>query len=167
MIVWGLAAALVVLALDQASKWWVLNVLHLPERHEVHVLPHLEFTMVGNRGVTFGLLWQNGSWGPWLLAGVALAVVALLVVWMRRAERRVTALALGAIAGGAVGNVIDRVRLGHVTDFIRVHATFGDYDYSWFVFNVADAAVVCGVAILVLEGLFPQRQRLQPGTDRR
>ncbi len=91
MILLGLAAALIVLALDQASKWWVLNVLHLPERHEIHVLPHLEFTMVGNRGVTFGLLWQNGDWGPWLLAGMALAVVALLVVWMRRAERRVTA----------------------------------------------------------------------------
>ena len=162
MIGYGLVAAALVLALDQASKWWVLHVLDLPALGQVHVLPFFSLTMVWNQGVTFGLLRQDGAWGPWLLAGVALAVVALLVAWMRRAERWVTAVALGAIAGGAVGNVVDRLRFGAVVDFLHLHA----FGHSWYVFNVADSAVVCGVAALVLEGLLPARQRLQAGTDR-
>lgn len=162
MILYGLIAAILVFALDQASKWWVLHVLDLPALGQVHVLPFLDLTMVWNQGVTFGLLRQDGAWGPWLLAGVALVVVALLVVWMRRADTRLTAVALGAIAGGAVGNVVDRLRFGAVEDFFHLHA----WGYSWYVFNVADSAVVCGVAVLVLEGVLPGRQRLQPGTDR-
>lgn len=165
MIGYGLCAALAVLALDQASKWWVLRVLDLPALRQVHVLPFFDLTMVWNQGVTFGLLQQESAWGSWLLAGVALVVVALLVVWMRRAERWVTAAALGAIAGGAVGNVLDRLRFGAVEDFFHLHA----WGYSWYVFNVADSAVVCGVAVLVLEGLFPggkrPRQRLQTRAD--
>jgi signal peptidase II len=167
MIRWGLAAAIAVFALDQASKWWVLRVLDLPALRRVRVLPFFDLTMVWNQGVTFGLLRQEGASGPWLLAGMALAVVLLLGLWMRRAERKLTALALGAIAGGAVGNVLDRIRFGAVVDFLHLHA----YGYSWYVFNVADSAVVCGVAVLVLEGLFPgskrpRRHRLQAGADR-
>ncbi len=161
----GLAVAALVLIADQASKWWVLNGLDLPARGNVSLLPFLDFTMVNNPGVTFGLLKQTGGYGPWLLAGVALLVVVLLAVWMRRAETRITTVALGAIAGGALGNVLDRIRLGSVTDFIHLHAG----GYSWFVFNVADAAIVCGVAILVLEGLLPGHgtSRLRPRADRR
>ena len=88
---------------------------------------------------------------------MALAVVVALTLWMRRAERVVVACALGAIAGGAIGNVIDRLRFGAVVDFIHAHA----WGWSWYVFNVADASIVCGVAILVLEGLLPSRSRLQ------
>lgn len=166
MIRYGVAAALAVFALDQASKWWVLRVLDLPVLRQVHVLPFLDLTLVWNQGVTFGLLRQESAWGPWLLAGVALVVVVLLGLWMRRAERTLTAIALGAVAGGAIGNVLDRIRFGAVVDFLHLHA----YGYSWYVFNVADSAVVCGVAALVLEGLFPGgrrpgRQRLQANTD--
>ncbi len=149
---WGLLAALLVLVADQASKWWVLEVLRLPERGQVPVLPVLSLTMVWNQGVTFGLFHQGGAWGPWLLAGVALAVVAALVVWLRRAESALVAASLGAIAGGAVGNVIDRLRFGAVVDFLHAHA----FGWSWYVFNVADAAIVCGVAVLVLDGLRPR-----------
>jgi lipoprotein signal peptidase len=160
MIGWGLLAAALVFVADQASKWWVLNVLHLPELGSVPLLPVLNLTMVWNQGVTFGLFHQDGAAGPWLLAGVALAVVVALVLWMRRAERVLVACALGAIAGGAVGNVLDRVRFGAVVDFIHAHA----FGWSWYVFNVADAAIVCGVAALVLDGLRPARSRLQaPG----
>jgi lipoprotein signal peptidase len=160
MIGWGLLAAALVFVADQASKWWVLNVLHLPELGSVPLLPVLNLTMVWNQGVTFGLFHQDSAAGPWLLAGVALAVVVALVLWMRRAERVLVACALGAIAGGAVGNVLDRVRFGAVVDFIHAHA----FGWSWYVFNVADAAIVCGVAALVLDGLRPARSRLQaPG----
>ncbi len=163
MLRWGGLAALLVLLLDQASKWWVLDVLRLPERGQVPVLPVLSLTMVWNQGVTFGLFHQDGALGPWILAGVALAVVAALTVWMRRAETRLVAVALGAIAGGAVGNVVDRARFGAVVDFLHAHA----WGWSWYVFNVADAAIVCGVAVLVLDGLWTPRSRLQaPGVRR-
>ena len=147
----GLAAGLLVLLADQASKYWVLEVLQLPRLGSVALLPVLNFTMVWNRGVTFGLLGGlGGKLGSVLLAAVALGVVAALAVWLRRAERLPVALALGAIAGGAVGNVADRLRFGAVVDFIHAHA----WGWSWYVFNVADASIVCGVAALVLDGLF-------------
>lgn len=149
----GLAAALVVLLADQASKWWVLEVLHLRDIRQVEVLPFLSLTMVWNHGVTFGLLNGLGPLGAWILAGVALAVVVLLGVWLRRAETLLVAVALGSIAGGAVGNVIDRLRFGAVVDFLHAHA----WGWSWYVFNVADAAILCGVAVLVLDGLRPKR----------
>jgi signal peptidase II len=137
-------AALVVLAADQGSKWWVLNVLDLPDLRQVVLLPVLNLTMVWNRGVTFGLLNGLGSWSHFVLAAIALVVVVALGVWLRRAEN----------AGGGVdrrdrrrrvGNVIDRLRFGAVVDFIHAHAIGG---WSWYVFNVADAAIVCGVAVL-------------------
>ncbi|GAC1344971.1 MAG: signal peptidase II [Acetobacteraceae bacterium] len=163
MIRWGGLLAAIVLLADQASKWWVLDVLRLPDRGSVPVLPVLNLTMVWNQGVTFGLLHQEGALGPWILAGVALAVVVALTLWMRRAERVLVAGALGAIAGGAVGNVLDRVRFGAVVDFIHAHA----WGWSWYVFNVADAAIVCGVAVLVLDGMRPARSHLQaPGLRR-
>ena len=154
----GVIAALVVLVADQASKWWVLNVLDLPELRQVVVLPVLNLTMVWNRGVTFGLLNGLGSWGHVILAGVALAVVVALGFWLRRAESRAVAIAIGAVAGGAVGNVIDRVRFGGVVDFIHAHVDTPWGDLSWYVFNIADAAIVCGVAVLILESVFSKRK---------
>jgi lipoprotein signal peptidase len=153
----GLIASLLVLAVDQASKWWVLNVLNLPELRQVVLLPVLNLTMVWNRGVTFGLLNGLGGWSSIVLAAVALAVVVALGVWLRRAESRLSAVAIGAIAGGAVGNVIDRLRFGAVVDFIHAHVQIGGTDWSWYVFNVADSAIVCGVTALVLESLFARR----------
>ncbi len=154
---WGLLAALLVLLADQGSKWWVLEVLDLPAVGQIPVLPVFSLTFVRNQGITFGLLNGFGAWSAWLLAGVALAVVAVLAVWLRRAESLTVALALGAIAGGAVGNVVDRLRFGWVVDFLHAHA----FGWSWYVFNLADAAIVCGVGVLVLDGLRPRR----PGAD--
>ncbi|HET7882619.1 MAG TPA: signal peptidase II [Acetobacteraceae bacterium] len=155
LTVLGSIAALVVLAADQASKWWILHVLDLPDIGQIVLLPVLNLTMVWNRGVTFGLLTGFGQWSYLLLAAVALAVVAALVVWLRRAESRLVATALGAIVGGAISNVIDRLRFGAVVDFIHAHIGA----WSWYVFNVADAAIVCGVAALVLENLLPRADR--------
>jgi lipoprotein signal peptidase len=122
---------------------------------QIVLLPVLNLTFVRNTGVTFGLLNGFGQWGSVLLAAVALAVVAALAVWLRRAETRLVAIALGAIAGGAVSNVIDRLRFGWVVDFIHAHLG----DWSWYVFNVADAAIVCGVTALVIDSLMPRGRR--------
>lgn len=149
----GAATALVVLAADQASKWWVLEGLRLPELGSVMVLPWLNLTMVWNRGITFGMFNSDGATGSVVLGTMALVVVVALAVWLRRAETRLVAVAVGAIAGGAVGNVVDRARFGAVVDFIHAHA----WGWSWYVFNVADAAIVCGVAALVLDSLRQQR----------
>lgn len=155
----GLLAALVVLVADQASKWWVLNVLDLPDIRQVVLLPVLNLTMVRNTGVTFGLLNGLGSWGHVLLAAVALAVVGALGMWLRRAESKLIAVSVGAIAGGAIGNVVDRVRFGWVVDFIHAHVQSPWGDLSWYVFNVADAAIVCGVTALVIDSLVSSRQQ--------
>jgi len=160
MIRYGMLAAAVVLAADQGSKAWILYGLHLPEIRQVPLLPFFTLTYVENRGVTFGLLTQSGPAGAWILAAVALAVVAALGVWLRRAETVGAALALGAIGGGAIGNVIDRLRFGFVVDFLHAHA----FGWSWYVFNVADAAIVCGVGVLVLDGMRPRLRATQPGT---
>lgn len=151
----GLAAGLSVLALDQASKWWVLHPLDLPARGQIVVLPVLNFTMVWNRGVTFGLLNGFGAWASPALIVAALVIVAALAAWLTRAESAMVATALGAIAGGAVGNIIDRLRFGAVVDFIHAHIG----RVSWYVFNLADAAIVCGVAALLLDGLGRRRAR--------
>ncbi len=156
----GLVAAALVLAADQGSKYWIVNILNLPQLGSVSVLPVLSLTMVWNHGVTFGLLNDFGDWGRIALAGVALAIVAALAVWLWRAERRLVAGALGAIAGGAVGNVLDRLRFGAVVDFIHAHAG----GWSWYVFNVADAAIVCGVCALLLDSLL---HRADPALDAR
>ena len=121
----------------------------------VRLLPVLNLTWVGNRGITFGLFNGAGGFGPVLLTLVALAVVAALGVWLWRAERALVAAALGAVAGGAVGNVIDRLRFGYVVDFIHAHA----WGWSWYVFNLADAAIVCGVAALVLDSMIARPPR--------
>jgi len=155
LTVLGAAAALAVLVADQVSKWWVVDVLHLPQVGQIVLLPVLNFTMVWNRGVTFGLLTSFGRSSYLLLAAVALAVVIALVVWLRRAESLLVAISLGAIVGGALANVIDRLRFGAVIDFIHAHIG----DWSWYVFNLADAAIVCGVAALVIDSLLPRARR--------
>jgi len=149
----GVAVALAVLVVDQASKWWVLTTLG-PRGTPLVLLPVLDFRLVRNTGITFGLLNGSAIFGPLLLALAAMAVVVGLGIWLSRAERVLVACSIGAIAGGAVGNVIDRLRLGWVVDFIQAHA----FGWSWYVFNVADAAIVCGVAALLLDGIFGDRR---------
>jgi signal peptidase II len=155
----GLGLAALVFAADQTSKQWILHVIDLPERGNVPVLaPVLDLTMVWNHGVTFGLLQAHGGLGQVVLAAVAIAVVAGLFVWLRRAESTLVAASIGAIAGGALGNVMDRARYGMVVDFIHVH--WGATELFPFVFNVGDSAIVLGVGALLLESVLAPRARL-------
>ncbi len=150
----GLPLALVILLADQASKWWVLAGLNLPELRNLPLLrlgpAGLDFTMVWNRGVTFGLLWGDSFTVQLLLALAAGGIALFLLRWMARAETTWVAAALGAVVGGAVGNVIDRLRFGAVVDFVDVHLA----GWHWYVFNLADAGIVCGVGVLVADALF-------------
>ncbi|WP_419730374.1 signal peptidase II [Lichenicola sp.] len=152
----GLAIGLAVLAADQASKWWILDRLDLAARGEVRVLPVLDFIMVWNHAVTFGMFGGVGAAGRFLFSAIAVVVVVLLLFWMRRTPKPWVAAALGAIAGGAIGNVIDRLRFGAVVDFIHAHIGTVSWDY---IFNVGDAAIVCGVGVLLLDSLFDSRAK--------
>jgi signal peptidase II len=150
----GLAVAVLLLAADQASKWWILDVLHLPELRHVPLLAlgpfGLDLSMVWNRGVTFGLLSGDGPWNHLILAVLAAGIALFLLRWLARAETWMVAVALGAVIGGAVGNVMDRLRFGAVVDFVDAHA----WGWHWYVFNIADAGIVCGVAALIADALF-------------
>ncbi|GBQ32834.1 signal peptidase II [Gluconacetobacter azotocaptans] len=149
----GAALFVLVLLIDQGSKYWILYEFNLPERETVALLPFLNFTMVWNRAITFGMLGGLGAAGRIVFPVVALLIVLLLAVWIARTTRPWVAGALGAIMGGAVGNVIDRLHYGAVVDFIHAHA----YGWSWPVFNLADAAIDCGVAVLLIDSLTDRR----------
>ena len=147
----GLAYALagVILVADQATKAWMLNSLALAIGAPRHVWGPLRFTLVENRGVSFGLFQSDAPWTRWTLAAFALAVALALGRWVRRTERLYTGVALGLIIGGALGNFVDRVRDGVVVDFVDVSALW----FPW-VFNLADAAISIGIVLLLAEGLF-------------
>ena len=149
----GLATALLLLAADQASKWWVLHGLNLPDAAQRPAAPGrpfgIDLTMVWNRGVTFGMLSGEGPLNHVILAVLAAAIAGFLLRWLAKAETRMVAIALGAVIGGAIGNVIDRLRFGAVVDFIRAHA----WGWDWYVFNIADAGIVCGVVALLADAV--------------
>ncbi|CAP54533.1 signal peptidase II [Gluconacetobacter diazotrophicus] len=151
----GAALFIAVLLLDQVSKYWILHGFDLPDRGSVPLLPGLNFTMVWNRAITFGMLGGMAGIGRVVFSVVSLLIVLLLGVWVTRTTRPWVAGALGAIMGGAVGNVIDRMHYGAVVDFIHAHA----YGWSWPVFNLADAAIDCGVAVLLFDSLTDRRSR--------
>jgi lipoprotein signal peptidase len=159
----GLPVAAGILVADQASKWWILEVARLPDVGQIPLAAAgpfgLDLTMVWNRGVTFGLFSGEGAWNHLILALLAAAIAGFLLRWMVRAENRLTAVALGAVVGGAIGNVIDRVRFGAVVDFVDAHA----WGWHWYVFNVADAAIVCGVLALVADALFRPKPETKEG----
>jgi lipoprotein signal peptidase len=158
----GLTLAAVILAADQATKYYMLEVLRLPEVRHIPLFAlgpfGFDLTMVWNRGVTFGMLAGDSAWSQLALAAMALLIAAFLLRWLSRAENRLTALALGSVIGGAVGNVIDRFRFGAVADFLDWHA----WGWHWYVFNVADAAIVCGVVALLADALFRPSGKAKP-----
>jgi signal peptidase II len=150
------ALAVLVVILDQASKFWVTRVLQLESRPPLDILPVFRLSMVHNQGVSFGMFKAHADTMRWILVGFSVLVVAILLGWARKAERRLTAVALGLIIGGAIGNNwIDRARFGWVVDFLD----FSGLHFPW-VFNVADSAISVGVALLLVDSL------LRPETKR-
>ncbi len=147
----GIVATVVTLVLDQASKLWLLKVFDLAHRGVVKVTPFFDLWLAWNIGISFGWL-QNDSHAAQLalMAVKALAVVAL-AIWMARSHTRLATIALGLIIGGAIGNAIDRLAYGAVVDFALFHIEIGGNTYNWYVFNLADVAIVAGVAALLYD----------------
>jgi signal peptidase II len=158
----GLIAALVVALLDQASKFWLLHAFDLESRGRVKVAPFFDFVLTWNRGISYGLLQQDTALGQWLLLGVKLAAVGLLGYWLLRASSMLVALALGLIIGGALGNGVDRLLYGAVVDFVLFHVPRGGSEFRWYVFNLADAAIVAGVVGLLYDSFRPVRAAKAP-----
>ncbi len=144
----GLTVAILTCLIDQANKWWMINVVDLPNRGEVPVLPFLNLKFTLNTGISYSLF--DMPTYEWQLTLAAIAVVASLALWTwlaQSATNKVMAVSLGLIIGGAIGNGIDRVLLQGVADFYRLHA----FGYSWYIFNIADVAIVAGVAGLLYD----------------
>ncbi len=158
----GLMAAAITAALDQALKLWLLFIFDLGGRGVVSVTPFFDLVLIWNRGISYGLFQQDGPLGQWALLALTAIAVILLWMWLARVDTRLSALSLGLIIGGAIGNAVDRLAYGAVADFALFHMTWGASRYQWYVFNLADAAIVAGVVGLLYESLHaakPPRSR--------
>lgn len=150
---WLLAASATAVMIEQVSKWLVVE--RVSALAAVELTPFLNVAVHFNAGVSFGLFSQHGEYGRWLLTALAMLIIASLVIWALRARDLAETVALGTIGGGALGNVIDRVRHGAVTDFIDFHA----YGWHWPTFNLADVAVTIGmIALLLHQATSPRSQ---------
>lgn len=146
--------ALIVVVLDQLSKWLLLDIVQMPEREHITLAPFFNLVMVWNRGISFGMM-QGLSHPEYVLGGVALVIVAVLTIWLKKVERLREIIGIGIIIGGAVGNFIDRLRFGAVADFFDFHVA----GYHWPAFNIADAAICIGAFLLVLESVYEKKPR--------
>ena len=149
----GLPVAAVIIALDQAVKYWIVHDIMAPPRI-IEVSSFFNIVMVWNRGASFGLFSSQSPWTPVLLCSVAVIISIALGIWMYKAKSPWLATALGMMIGGALGNAIDRVIFGAVADFLDFHA----YGYHWPAFNVADMAISIGVVMLLFDGLIEKRR---------
>ena len=150
----GLATAIAGVIADQAHKAWMLGPYAIDEKGRVAVTPYLDLVMVWNRGVSYGLLTQDGDLGRWLLILFGIGGAILFGVWLWNTRRLLSALSLGLVVGGAVSNVIDRLVHGAVADFFLFHAG----GFEWYVFNLADVWIVAGVVGLLLAWATERRE---------
>jgi len=157
--VWGpltrfaLAVAAATTVVDQAAKLWLLFGLDLPARGIVRLTPFLDLVLTWNTGISYGLFRQQGPFGQGALLALKAVAVILLWIWLARTSSRLAALSLGLIIGGAIGNAIDRLAYGAVADFVLFHVTTATFSFNWYVFNLADVAIVAGVIGLLFETL--------------
>ncbi len=149
----GLSLALITCLVDQASKFWLIDGFDLASRGSVAVAPLVDLVLTWNTGISYGLFPQQGPLGAWALLAVKVAAVIFLWVWLTRAPSRLTAAALGLIIGGALGNAIDRFHWPGVMDFVLFHIETAGFSFRWYVFNLADVAIVAGVVGLLYESL--------------
>jgi signal peptidase II len=158
----GLAVAAVIFLVDQLVKWVVTYPLQLPHRLTIEVLPFFTLRWLKNTGVSMGLLNAESEVGRWLLVALTAAIAAFVTFWMWREKRRDDAVALALVLGGALGNILDRVRLGYVVDYADLH--FGGI-HPFLVFNVGDAAITIGVLLLLVRALLT-RERKRPEEEK-
>lgn len=145
----GLAFALASFGIDQAFKWWMLHVFDIEARQPIALLPVFDIVLAWNRGISYGWFSDGTGASQGLLIALAVIVSTALWIWLAKASRPVTAAAIGLILGGAIANALDRAVYGAVADFFSFHV--GSFD--WYIFNLADVAIVAGVALLVYESL--------------
>ncbi|MEM8648295.1 MAG: signal peptidase II, partial [Pseudomonadota bacterium] len=138
----GASLAAITFAIDQGHKWWMLGPFNIAERQPVRVAPFLDLVLAWNRGVSYGWFATSSQTGRWILVAVMASIVAVLAAWLVRATDRLTAVSLGLLIGGALGNMLDRVIHGAVADFFFFHVG----SFQWYIFNLADVAIVAGVA---------------------
>jgi signal peptidase II len=149
----GLTVAVATCIVDQAVKLWLLLVFDLADRTPVAVTPFFELLLTWNTGISYGLFQQMGPLGQGALLAFKVAAVVFLWVWLARAGSRLAAVALGLIIGGALGNAIDRLHWPGVMDFVFLHVETATYSFHWYVFNLADTAIVAGVVGLLYDSL--------------
>ena len=147
----GIIAAVVALVLDQASKLWLLNVFDLAKRGVVQVTPFFDLVLAWNVGISFGWFQNDSFLAQAILTAVKAVAVVALAIWMAWSRTMLATIALGLIIGGAIGNAIDRFLYGAVVDFALFHIEIAGKTYNWYVFNLADAAIVAGVAALLYD----------------
>jgi len=152
----GLSIAALIFALDQLAKWFVTGPLQLREVGQVVLLPIFNLTYTENNGISLGLLNATNPVGRWMLVALTAAIAIGVAYWIGKEKSRVDQLALGMVLGGALGNILDRVRFGYVVDFADLH--FGDFR-PFLVFNVGDAAISIGVVILLLRAFLTRKER--------
>jgi len=147
----GVVAALVTLVLDQASKLWLLYLFDIGHRGTVKVTPFFDLVLAWNIGISFGWFQNDGQIAQIALMLVKAVAVIALAIWMARSRTVLATVALGLIIGGAIGNAIDRFAYGAVVDFALFHLQIGGNTFNWYVFNLADVAIVAGVAALLYD----------------
>jgi signal peptidase II len=145
----ALVLALAVVIVDQAVKYWILEGVRLQEGQSVALFGPIRLTGVWNPGVSFGFLQAQHDLVRWLLAAFSIGVAGTLAVWVRSARRPLFAVSIGLVIGGAVGNVIDRIRFGAVIDFVDIKGLI----YFPWIFNVADSAISIGICLLLVDML--------------
>jgi len=156
----GLVLALAVLVADQLLKWLVVGPLALQARGQITLLPIFNFTWTENRGVSMGFLTAGSEGERWLLVAFTALIATVVAIWLWREQRRGDSIALGLVLGGALGNILDRVRFGYVVDFLDLH--IGAWR-PFLIFNLADAAISIGVAILLIRALFSRSDKRPEG----
>jgi signal peptidase II len=161
----GIIAAIAVLVLDQASKLWLLRVFDIAHRGAVKVTPFFDLVLAWNIGISFGWFQSDSALAQIALMIVKAVAVIVLAIWMARSRTLIATLALGLIIGGAIGNGIDRFAYGAVVDFALFHIELGGQTYNWYVFNIADVAIVAGVIALLYDSFlgYPPQKRPDPG----
>jgi signal peptidase II len=149
----GIVTAVAAVALDQAFKLWLLFVFDIGHRGAVKLTPFFDLVLAWNTGISYGWFQNESPAGQAILLAVKAVAVIVLAIWMVRSRTLIATVALGLIIGGAIGNAIDRLAYGAVVDFALFHVQIGGKPFNWYVFNLADVAIVAGVAALLYDSL--------------